>query len=105
MRKLVALSAVLVLSACTVPMTPQAVSGDRGAGTVTMAYSYGLYTRPEVDWEAADAEALRRCQAWGYTEAEPFGGQVTTCNARNGYGSCLDNFVQRQYQCTGGNNP
>lgn len=95
-------AAVLILAGCATPKVMQATGGSRADGTVDMSYEYGLFQKPVVNMAAAETTATQRCKAWGYTAAEPFGGQLKHCNAYNGYGNCVDVLVTVKYQCTGG---
>src|SRR5690242_20070702 len=101
-RYLTAATAVVLLASCETPMEMQATGGSRADGTVNLSYEYGLFQLPVVDRTAALQTARSRCTAWGYANAEPFGGQINHCNRYNGYGNCLDMLVTVQYQCTAG---
>lgn len=90
----------LSLASCATPVTPQAIGGSRSDGTVTLAYEYGLFQNPVVDWPTANASAKARCKAWGYRHAEAFGGSQNHCQAFNGYGNCIQMQVNVTYQCT-----
>ncbi len=89
------------LTACAVTKLPLATGGSRADGTVQMAFEYGWLEVPKVDWDAARVTARQRCQAWDYTEAEPFGGSVSHCEQTDGSGNCLRTLVSMTYQCTG----
>lgn len=105
MRSLV-LCAVLALSVLTVGCasvkTLQPTGGSRSDGVVEMSYEYGMFEKPQPEWGKALNSARQRCQAWGYQDAEAFGGTTSQCQARNGYGNCTRNFVTASYQCVGG---
>ncbi|MEW6854737.1 YecR family lipoprotein, partial [Salmonella enterica subsp. enterica serovar Isangi] len=45
--------------------------------------------------------AGQKCNTWGYTGAEAFGGQTSTCAQVVAYGCEMTN-VSIEYQCTGG---
>lgn len=80
-------------------IVPTAVDGSRADGTVTLAYEYGLFEDPVVDWDDAQKIAKKRCNAWDYKRAEPFGGVQSICVVRNGYGNCMRQQVKNVYQC------
>jgi len=104
MKKLVIGAALVALAACATTKTLVPVGGSRSDGTVKLAYEFGMFEKPKVDGAAALQAATARCQAWGYTEAEPFGGYQTQCQAYNGYG-CVRTMVTVEYQCKGANMP
>ena len=91
----------LLVSACAVNKIPVPTGGSRADGIIELSYEVGRFERPEVDWVSANKSASERCQAWGYTRAEPFGGQKTLCQAYNAYGSCVRATVIIDYQCIG----
>jgi hypothetical protein len=68
-----------------------------------MSYEYGLFEVPKVDIQKGARTAQRRCNAWGYSGAEAFGGSTKRCVA---YGSsgCERWLVTTEFQCTGGIN-
>lgn len=89
-----------ILSGCATNVTPQATGGSRADGTVIMSYQYGGLEKPVVDWNTSKARASARCQSWGYTSAEPFGGTNSICLYGNIYG-CNRFQINITYQCTG----
>ena len=91
----------ILLTGCAAPVTMQAVGGSRSDGTVTLAYQYGLFQRPIVDPGQAYNTAKDFCAGWGYSNAQPFGGDVSQCEQYNGNGTCLLTRVSVTYQCTG----
>lgn len=92
----------VLLSACSTIKVPQATTGSKSDGIVSMAYEVGGFEKPIVDWDAVRESAAARCRAWGYTNAEPFGGSKMNCNVYNGYGNCVRAVYTNDYQCTGG---
>ena len=103
MRRLacVVLPALLVGAGCTVQKELVPTGGSRADGTVNLSYEYGVFEKPQVNMSLAQVSAQQRCAAWGYTGAEPFGGQLNKCERVNGYGDCLQTLVTVTYQCTG----
>lgn len=91
-----------VVTGCASVKTLQATGGSRSDGVVEMSYQYGMFEKPQPQWGKALRIAHERCQAWGYDNAEAFGGTTSQCQARNGYGNCTKWFVTATYQCTGG---
>jgi hypothetical protein len=91
-----------VLAGCAVVKTPVATGGSRADGTIHMSYDVGGLEKPQIDWASTKERAAQRCRVWGYTDADPFGGVTTKCQAYNRYG-CIRATVTRTYQCTGKN--
>lgn len=100
--KILVLPLVLILFSCNkeVAKFPIATGGSKADGTVTMSYEYGLFEKPNVDWEFSEDGAKDRCKSWNYKNAEKFGGSNYLCKAMNGYGNCLRYQVDTVYQCT-----
>lgn len=99
------LAVVLVLVGCAVQKTLTPVGGSRADGTVELAYEFTQFEKPVVDAAQGLEAAIQRCAAWGYSGAEPFGGQKSQCQSFNGYGTCTHMQVSVQYQCTGAAKP
>jgi len=99
MKKLL-LFCTLALAGCTTIKTLQPISGSKADATVTLAYEYGIFENPKVDWNLANATAKSRCAAWGYRNAQAFGGVQSHCTAYDGYGGCAQQQVNVVYQCT-----
>ncbi|MGF1551947.1 MAG: YecR family lipoprotein [Paracoccaceae bacterium] len=98
LKKIVVLVALAAVAACTTHKTPVATSGSKSDGMVRMSFQTGGFERPQVDWTTAQRSASQRCQAWGYSHAQAFGGQVQECVAANAYG-CIRANVHTDYQC------
>jgi len=96
-----ALAGGLILAACATQKEMVPIGGSRADGTVNMAFEYGIFESPQVNMSTAAVGAADRCRAWGYKDAEPFGGQTQKCEAANGYGTCMRWMVTVTYQCTG----
>lgn len=103
------LAAALVLaSGCAKPVhvTWQAAGGSRADATIEVAYTYNPELEiPQQSEAQAQAEALKRCQAWGYADAEPFGLEKSQCvhMTYNPFAGpiCTKYMVSRQFQCLG----
>ncbi len=99
---LVTTLAVSLLGGCATVKVPQPIDGSRSDGTLKFAYEYGALENPQVQMEPALEEANRRCQAWGYERAEPFGGTgFKQCVASNAYGNCVRWRNILSFQCIG----
>ena len=93
--------AVIVLSSCAVKVKTAPVGGSRADGTIRLAYEFGELEVPEVNWAEADQQAQDRCQHWGYTGAERFGGGMQQCIGSGAFGGCGRYRVSIEYQCLG----
>ena len=92
-----ALAAVAIFGfGCTVDKQLTATGGSRADGIVELSYEIGEYQDARIDWNRAQAEALQRCQAWGYQNAEKFGGEKRQCQDSG----CNQWFVTINYQCS-----
>jgi hypothetical protein len=105
MRKAaIAFGLALAVSGCAVQKALVPTGGSRSDGTVELSYSFGSFEQPKVDYAQGRVAAAQRCKAWGYSDAEPFGGQKSACQASNPYG-CVQTLVAVQYQCIGASTP
>ena len=95
-----ACAATVALSGCAVQKTLTPIGGSRSDGIVRMAFTVGMFEKPVVNGAQAAATARQRCAAWGYSDAEPFGGQTTQC-INGTYQGCNQWQVTVEYQCTG----
>ncbi|WP_314435123.1 YecR family lipoprotein [Massilia timonae] len=103
LTRLAALAAVfLTLQGCAVQKQLVATGGSRADGTVKMSYEFGMFEQPVINVQQGLQSAIQRCQSWGYTGAEAFGGQTKQCNGYGG-GNCNSWLVTMEFQCTGGN--
>lgn len=99
--RVILIISLLLLSNCTSVKYLQATGGSKADGVVNLSYTYGLFEEPIVDSENAYWTAKQRCNAWGYNDAQAFGGSTSTCQDADGYGSCDSWLVTVPYQCTG----
>lgn len=90
-----------LLAGCTVNKSPLPTGGSRADGTVELSYEIGEYEQAKINGYEADAQALERCKAWGYSGAQMFGGQKRQCMQPGAYGTCILYNVTLTYQCTG----
>ena len=95
------LAASLVLSGCATQKELLVTDASRADGVVTLSYESNEFQSVSYDAQRAQEMATQRCVAWGYTGAEPFGSERTTCTSRRGFGNCGARRVDIQYQCTG----
>jgi len=88
------------MTGCAVQKTLVATGGSKSDGVVRMSYDIQQFEVPKIDWDAARRVAAQRCAVWGYSDAEPFGGQTLSCTAHGSYG-CIAGTMTVEYQCTG----
>lgn len=91
--------------------TWEAAGGSRADATVEVGFVFNPEVEiPSHSEQQALQEARKRCQSWGYGDAEPFGLVKSTCQ-QSRYAPfagliCTSMLVTRQYQCLGrGDNP
>jgi len=83
------------------------VSGSRSDAIVKLSYAYNpLVEVPIVNEEQGIELAKKRCNSWGYTDVEAFGGTAEGCNrsywdAFTSRHICTSHFVIREFQCIG----
>lgn len=94
------ISVILVLTGCATTKTLQPIAGSKADGTVTLAYEYNAFENPQIDWNLAKTTAKSRCVAWGYGDAEAFGGQQSRDTFCSNSGACYGQQVYITYQCT-----
>ena len=95
-----AILATALLGGCATPMKMVPTGGSRADGTVKLSYDYGTFQVPQIDPAQGIKDATGRCQAWGYTGAEAFGGSTTMC-IDSSMGSCNRYRATVEFQCTG----
>ena len=95
----------LSISGCAVQKDLVPTGGSRVDGTVELSYEFGPFEVPKVNAAQGAQSAAQRCQAWGYSEAEAFGGSKSVCSQPDGFGGCNRTLVTVQYQCIGANKP
>lgn len=95
MRVLIVLC--VLLAGCS-SAQPRAIGGDRAAGVIRYEIrNVSLRTRVDAEtWASAEADALKRCRAWGYESATSFD---VRCQQPSLRGGCADELVRREYQC------
>ena len=77
-----------------------AVSGaEKDVGLVRVSYEFPEFHEPDVSERQAEQLALKRCEGWGYDDAEPIAGQLRQCSNMDD-GNCDLWKVTREFQCT-----
>ncbi len=94
---------VLMLTGCATTKEWMPTAGSRADGVVVLSYTRNNFETPTTDDNQGLVLAQTRCKSWGYTSAEPFGGDTQKCTSMiyGTYGGCQLWQVDRQYQCTG----
>ena len=92
------------VSGCSTTKDWSATGGSRADGVVRLSYEHGDLEKPVLSEPQAVGLATRRCEAWGYTGAEAFGGTTRQCSQGGGFGGCTVWQVTKEYQCTGEGN-
>lgn len=99
MKKLV-LAAVIVCAGCATTLKDmEPLGGSKADATVRMGYRVHEFEQALPNEDQALQSARARCAAWGYANAEPFGGGRTECEVRGGFSGCIWRRVTREYQC------
>lgn len=96
--------ALFFLTGCATQKLLVPTGGSRADGTVKLSYEYGLFESPRVDPNQGAIAAKLRCAAWGYNDADIFGGVITTCTNFSSNG-CNRWLATVEYQCTGTGTP
>jgi len=92
----------ILLASCTtnVPKELVATGGSKADGVVELSYQYNELETPIVDKAKGQETAEKRCKAWGYKRADPFGGEKIICNISPGAWTSCGNYIGTiQYQC------
>ena len=97
------ITVVAVFSGCATTKEWSPTAGSRADGTMILSYQYNNFEQPTVDDNQGLQLATARCQQWGYTGAEAFGGVIRKCAepVYGLYGGCNMWQVDKQYQCIG----
>jgi len=99
MKKLLLVGlASALLAGCSAHKEFVATGGSKADGTIELSYSYGSFEIPKVNEEQGLQLAKKRCESWGYKNAEKFGGRKQVCAMPSGFG-CNEFTVTMQYQC------
>lgn len=100
LQMIAAAAAVVALSGCAVQKTLVPIGGSRSDGIVRLAFTVAMFEKPIVNEQQGADAARQRCSAWGYSDAESFGGRTVQCINMTPQG-CNEWQVTVEYQCTG----
>ena len=95
------LAAAVLIAACTTKAQLVATGGSQSDGTMNLSYEYAGTEAPKPDMDGALKTASQRCQGWGFTGAQAFGGEKKECIETDAGGACKKTRVTIVYQCTG----
>lgn len=96
-----AAGAALLVSACATQANWLVTSASRTNGVVALSYERNEFQRMQLSENEAIQLATKTCKNWGYSGAEAFGSQSTTCLSRRGFGNCGSRRVTVEFQCLG----
>ena len=91
---------ILLTSGCQTVKYLSITDGSKADGTLTMAYEYGLFEQPIVQWGQAKQSAIATCQNWGYSGAQFFDVGYTQCVQVDACRNCTLWRVTYKCQCT-----
>jgi len=94
----VVIGIVAALGSETVDVKPMPTSGSRADGTVDLSFEYHRFDTIHIDEGHALTKAKTTCANWGYSGAQPFGGNRRECLDPP---DCYRYRVTTTYQCTG----
>jgi hypothetical protein len=99
MKLIIIIVTLLMCFGCAVQKDWVATGGSKADGTVKLSYQYGVFEKFVLDSNQAQKLAVSRCQAWGFTHSEAFGGSISQCQSFDMYGSCTSWLVTAEFQC------
>lgn len=91
----------LSITGCaTIKKDWEATGGSRADGVVNLSVEHRLFESIETNTKQGLELAKSKCVAWGFKDAEAFGGATNTCNDFS-YNECRSWIYTKQYQCLG----
>ena len=100
---------ILLLIGCNTTIkeiTPLPLDGRKKNGTIRAMYlkQYNSDINLVVNWDKTKKLVSKKCKAWGYDDADPFGATTEKCLERKkniilGNNYCKRREVYMQYQC------
>jgi hypothetical protein len=99
MYKCFAIMFAFALSACAIDVAPMVTGGSKADAVVNVSYIVPEFRVPNINFEEAKAKATKRCQAWGYKNAEAFEGITQSCAQRDIFDGCGALKHTLTYQC------
>jgi YecR-like lipoprotein/PDZ domain len=96
-----AISCLGTLCGCATQKTLAVTGGSRSEGFIELSYEAPKFEQPNINYEQGRETALKRCEAWNYSDAEALRGYQGQCSRFDTLGSCTRWLVIVTYQCTG----
>lgn len=101
-----AVSAALIVAGCATGPAPipVPVAGSKADATVTLAANTNPTRHESANWAGAKAEAAKRCQVWGYEDADALGSGFEKCVQYGTgifQGTCVMTRETATFQCIG----
>ncbi|MFT4325370.1 YecR family lipoprotein [Candidatus Liberibacter solanacearum] len=92
---------ICLLQGCFYPPRIHSLGGSKADGIVTFGYQSDIFTAKLIpeQLEVTKQSAIKRCQLWGYKNAEPFTGLTSQCENRNQDGYCIESSTKINFQC------
>jgi hypothetical protein len=98
-RLVILLVFTAALAGCATSQPWTVSGGEKHEGLVRVSYEFAEFHEPAVSEQQAEQIALKRCEGWGYDDAEPIAGQLRQCSNMED-GNCDLWKVTREFQCT-----
>lgn len=99
--KIIFIVFALIVSGCSVTKEYAATGGSKADGIIKLSYEVSKYQVPQVNEQQGLTLARKKCNGWGYSDAEALGGVQRACNEPT-LTSCANWIVTKEYQCIGG---
>jgi hypothetical protein len=88
-----------ILTGCATVKNPQVSGINKLAGIVELNYEYGLFEKPQVNWDEAKKTANSQCQSLGFKPAQQSSEPNDECISRTNNGGCAQHKVTANFQC------
>lgn len=91
----------LLMSGCasSVHKDMHATGGSKSDGIIELSFEHTEFEKPILDEQKNYELAKKRCESWGYSKAEAFGGSKRQCQMLGGWSGCASFLITKQYQC------
>jgi hypothetical protein len=96
---LLGIGLAILVSGCATVKTPMPDTGNKDEGRVNLTYQYGLFEKPQVNWDQALLAATDQCKKWQYGPASQSTTPADECVRRDQNNNCIQHQVTTSYQC------